>query len=217
MAPVTTGQWIGPLQDAYNSACVDVANEGPFDPSIALDRCQQLCAANPKCNAMNYGNPPPNVGCSLRNCPTQSALANPTGGMIPAVHAYYCNTSRVDGFCSAPLSVVLRSAYSDHMVMQHGVASRITGSVPGFSKEKGAKVTVQLDGVVVGTGAVPPSACAVYTPLGNADWNSPPYLQVGSSHHANDAQSCEAMCTKLPKCEVGLFVNGTARNGECCL
>ena len=72
-ASSATGQWIGPLKDAYDLACMDVANEGPFDPSIALDRCQQLCTANLKCNAMNYGNPPPNVGCSLRNYPNQSA------------------------------------------------------------------------------------------------------------------------------------------------
>jgi hypothetical protein len=155
-ATAAAGQWVGPLTGSYNSACVDVANEGPFDPSVALNRCQQLCAANPKCNAMNYGNPPPHVGCSLRNCPTQSALANPTGGVIPAVHAYYCNASRAAGFCSTPLAVVLRSVYADHMVMQHGVAGRIIGSVPGV--EQGANVTVELDGVTIGTGVTDAAA-----------------------------------------------------------
>jgi hypothetical protein len=63
----------------------------------------------------------------------------------------------------------------------------------------------------------PPTPAVAYRPLGNAGWGAPPVLQIGSNVHAKDVSSCEAMCTKLPKCNVGLFVNGTVRHGECWL
>ena len=46
----------------------------------------------------------------------------------------------------------LRSTFASHMVLQHGVVSRIAGSVVGLSAslQAGINVSVDLDGVVVG-------------------------------------------------------------------
>ena len=171
MALATPGRWVGPLTNFYNNTlCPPVSPVyGPYPASSALTQCEQHCAANARCNAMNFGTGYglPNLGCILRQCPDQAAFVSPPLS-FPGVHGYFCNTSRSSGFCntpappSHPTTVVLRSVYADHMVLQHSAPSRIVGQVVGWNSEAVPKaagggmvtsqmtVVVELDGVVAG-------------------------------------------------------------------
>ena len=148
MAAVTSADsgWVGPLTHSYGDACVDLANHAGD-----LRQCQTLCNSTSRCNAMNWGLQP--QGCSLRHCPP--AQLQPAGGVIPDCHGYFCNVSRLNGFCDpAPPSVVLRSAFGNGMVLQaNDPGLSISGTAPIGG---GSRVTVTLDGaaVVLGTATV---------------------------------------------------------------
>jgi sialate O-acetylesterase len=169
----TTGRWVGPLPNFYNSsACPMVgAVHGPFSADEALAKCEQLCARATGCNAFNFGTGfgLPHVGCALRHCLTEEALATPSLH-FEGVSGYYCNATDPlrPGYCApaTPLpsppppqrgaNVVLTSVFSNSMVLQHGKPARVNGKVADDSNNMavlgGLAVTVELDGKVAGRG-----------------------------------------------------------------
>ena len=63
----------------------------------------------------------------------------------------------------------------------------------------------------------PPSPAASWAPLPGFDFTEPPILKKGNENVQPTLTACEGSCAALASCNVGLWISGTQRHGECWL
>ena len=56
-----------------------------------------------------------------------------------------------------------------------------------------------------------------FTPLSPYDWTAAPIVKVGTTNIQPSEAACEASCASIANCNVGLWLSGTVRHGECWL
>lgn len=56
-----------------------------------------------------------------------------------------------------------------------------------------------------------------FTELSPLDWTKAPIVAHGSENKQQSENACKAQCAAMPACNVGLFLNGSVRHGECWL
>eukprot|EP01051_Picozoa_sp_SAG22_P006579 SAG22_NODE_435_length_10524_cov_8.503789_7_plen_741_part_00 len=67
-------------------------------------------------------------------------------------------------------------------------------------------------------GAAPVLAPAVaFDDLSSLDWTEKPIVATGTKDIQPSEAACKTKCASMPTCNVGLYLNGTTRHGECWL
>lgn len=67
------------------------------------------------------------------------------------------------------------------------------------------------------TSAAAPAAPSTFEELAPLDWTQKPIVRLGTENKQPSEAACKAQCASMPTCNVGLFLNGSVRHGECWL